>query len=92
MTEHSGESQPVLQRLTQPDWCNAPQPGNWHNACMRTPGHDGEHAVRKVYRLDEAWYWPDSFYPVKYGPADRFSDLWDLRADAYSGSSGGPDV
>jgi hypothetical protein len=78
LVEHSDDY--AMQRLTQPDWCNAPQPGNWRNACMRAPGHDGDHAVRKVYRLDEAWTWPaHGGSRVSYGPADRFHDLWDLR-------------
>lgn len=64
------------QRLTQPDWCNAPQPGNFKNACMRAPGHDMEHACRKSYRLDEAWIWRQDGYPVSYGMAARFPDLW----------------
>lgn len=73
------DTAPHLQRLTQPDWCNAPQPANWRNACMRSPEHDGDHAVRKVYRWDEAWFWPaDDGYPVSYCAADRFPDLWDV--------------
>lgn len=66
-----------LQRLTQPDWCNAPQPGNWSTACMRPRGHDGIHAARKAYRPDEAWCWPGS-YPVSAAAADRFPDLWQV--------------
>ena len=65
------------ERLTQPDWCNAPQPGNWANACMRQPGHEGDHAVRKSHRFDEAWFWPEhGLYPVGYRRADAYPDLW----------------
>lgn len=71
-----------LERLTQPDWCNAPQPGNWRNACMRQPGHDGNHAVRKDYRYDEAWHWSGDNGPVGWGSAIHFPDLWDPKAEA----------
>lgn len=70
-----------LQRLTQPDWCNAPQPSNWRNACMRLPGHSGPHAVRKNYQPDAAWTWEDDG-PVSWVRADRFDDLWDI-SDPY---------
>lgn len=73
------------RRLTQDDWCNDPQPWNWRNACMRQPGHDGAHAVRKHYRLDECWHWPGQRGPVGSTFAYRFGDLWhpdhDLAAD-----------
>lgn len=71
-----------LQRLTQPDWCNDPQPYNWHNACMRPPGHAGEHAVRKSYRRDEAFSWESG--RVHSVAASHFPDLWDLEAEAGS--------
>lgn len=71
----------ALQRLTQPDWCNAPQPGNWKNACMRAPGHDGSHAVRKSYRLQEAFTWTGDGYPVLSVYAAPFSDLWTPEPD-----------
>lgn len=70
-----------FQRLTQPDWCNAPQPGNWKNACMRPPGHEGEHAVRKWYDYDECFAWPDS-WPVRSTYAYKFPDLWHPLRDA----------
>lgn len=63
------------RRLIQPDWCNAPQPSNWKNACMRDPGHDGDHAVRKDYRLYEALSW-DANEVVDSVPAHYFNDLW----------------
>jgi len=62
-------------RLTQPDWCNHPQPGNWRNACMRAPNHEGDHAVRKHYLPNECWAWPD-LYPVRSTSAVHFPDLW----------------
>lgn len=65
------------QRLTQPDWCNAPQPHNWHNACMRLPDHAGEHACRKSYAPDEAWYW-DHEGVTRWTYADAWDDLWDV--------------
>lgn len=70
-----------LPRLTQTDWCNAPQPGNWANACMRNPGHNGDHAVRKSYRPDEAWFWVSGASGVAYKQADFFPDLWDVDSD-----------
>lgn len=63
------------RRMTQPDWCNEFQPSNWQNACMRAPGHEGAHAVRKHYRLHEAWTW-DNDNVVHYAPAFHFDDLW----------------
>lgn len=76
MSAEEDRSEPTLQRLTQPDWCNAPQPGNWQNACMRSPGHDGSHAVRKSYRLHEAMVWDADSYPVRSTTAEKFADLW----------------
>ena len=69
-------------RLTQDDWCNAPQPGNWRNACMRSPEHDGAHAVRKSYRLGEAFAWDGESYPVHSVSAEPFPDLWSPSEDA----------
>lgn len=66
------------QRLTQPDWCNAPQPGNWRNACMRLPDHTGHHAVRKSYRPDEAWFWSEGDSGARWRFARDFDDLWDV--------------
>jgi hypothetical protein len=64
-----------VRRRTSFAWCNAPQPGNWQNACQRLPGHEGDHAVRKSYRASEAFAWPDG-YPVRSCSADHFPDLW----------------
>lgn len=66
----------TLQRLTQPDWCNEPQPHNWSNACMRLPDHTGPHAVRKSYRPDEAFQWGENWLVLSVRSA-RFDDLWD---------------
>jgi hypothetical protein len=74
-------SSATLERLTQPDWCNDPQPWNRNHACMRRPGHDGDHAVRKVYDLDFCLTWPSERGPVRSRPASVFDDLWDLRDD-----------
>lgn len=71
----------IMERLTQPDWCNDPQPWNWNHACMRRPGHEGDHAVRKVYDLDFCLTWPSEHGPVRSRPASAFDDLWDLRDD-----------
>lgn len=85
----------MTDRLTQPDWCNAPQPGNWRNACMRSPNHLGDHAVRLSYRLHEALTWPRG-YPVRRSAASAFPDLWHPdsgvlaeQLGTHSGESGG---
>jgi len=64
-----------VERLTQPDWCNSPQPHNWSNACMRQPAHQGDHATLKVYRLDECLAW-GSGAPVRDAPTNEFPDIW----------------
>lgn len=70
-----------LQRLTQPDWCNAPQPNNWANACMRLPDHTGNHAHRKHYRPSEAFVWNHTRIVTSL-PSARFQDLWDVEDPA----------